>query len=389
MQFSDFYYRYIIYRSLSKLKKGEMFNKQTILQNMEALRRPNGAFIASPSENYSSLWIRDTLYATYAYWYLGDFEKLKQGIWIVFDLFKKHKKKIKVRIASPIYVPGGLIHAKFNSNTLEEITADDKWGHHQLDALGLFLHIVADADFKNMRIIRDEEDLEILELLVAYLRSVEYWLNPDYGMWEECEIQHSSSIGAVVAGLKYVKKQKLVDIRDPLIQLGDKVLNEILPFESREQCLKSHHSHDCDSAQLSLIWPYHVTVKPEKIDEIISRIVNGHKTNGDNHKLLQIHGFNRYWGDDYFRSTEGKYRGISAEWPMFKFWLSIIYSQFHDQVSHEKAVFWFKEGCGDIKDSKIPELYQNGKQNNNTPLAWAHALALIATKYSFSEVSAY
>lgn len=352
------------------------FDKNRILAVMETMRRPNGAFIASQSPGYQALWLRDTLYCALSYWYLNEYEKLKQGVWVVFDLLKKYREKIKLRIASPIDITGGVIHAKYDADTLSEITTDTYWGHHQLDALGLFLHIVADLDFKNIRVIRDDQDVHTLELIVMYLRSVEYWYQPDFGMWEECKIRHSSSVGAVVDGLTRIRNRRIVNIPDSLIRCGEEALKNILPCESKDFCRYPHHNHDCDSAQLSLLWPYNVIANPMKADEVLSRITTGHRTeNGETRPLTQKHGLNRYWGDDYYRSTESRYRGISAEWPMFKFWISIVYSQKHD---HEKALEWFCKGTETIMDDQIPEAYQNGKPNDHTPLAWAHAIALIA-----------
>lgn len=358
-----------------------MFNKEKVLKNMEGMRFPNGAFIASPGPLYTSMWIRDTLYASFAYYYLGEYQKLKEGLWVVFDLFRKYGENLETRIASPADVPGKIIHAKYHPETLEEVTTDEQWSHHQLDALGLFLYIVADLDFKNVSVVRGKEDLEIIQLLIWYLRSVEYWVRPDSGIWEEYRIRHSSSIGSVIAGLSHIRKQHLAIVPDPLIRAGEEALRTILPLESPDLCDKPHHSHDCDAAQLTLIWPYHIVNKREA-EEILRRIVEGHKTGtGESHRLLQKHGCNRYWGDDYYRSLEeGPYQGISAEWPMFKFWISIIYSQFHDE---KNALYWFKEGCQEIVDDLIPEAYTNGKPNDHTPLAWAHAIALIA----FSKLS--
>ncbi|KKR78539.1 MAG: hypothetical protein UU22_C0020G0001, partial [Parcubacteria group bacterium GW2011_GWA2_40_8] len=89
-------------------------------------------------------------------------------------------------------------------------------------------------------------------------------------------------------------------------------------------------------------------------------------------KLVQEHGLNRYWGDNYYRSDNG----ISAEWPMGFFWLSIIYSQMNKV---EEAKHWFERGIAQItKKGDVPELYKNGHPNEHTPLAWAHAMALIA-----------
>jgi GH15 family glucan-1,4-alpha-glucosidase len=362
----------------TRRSKKIVFDKEQVLAQMESLRLPNGAFIAAPTEDYRALWLRDHLYATFAYWYLGEYEKLKQGVRLVFDIFQKYRHKIDLRLTSPIDISSGTIHAKYDAETLGEIT--EYWGHKQYDALGLFLHIVADLDFKNVIVIRGDEDRKTLQDVVFYLRSIEYWQNPDLGMWEECEIRHSSSIGAVVDGLSYIKRRRLAIVADPLIQVGEETLRKILPQESQDRCLRPHHSHDCDAAQLSLIWPYNI-VSREEADIILARLIDGHNSEfprgGESHKLSQTHGLNRYWGDDYYRSNEGKYIGISAEWPMFYFWISIIYSQRHDYKNAER---WFMEGCKEIVDNKIPEAYQNGKPNEHMPLAWAHAIALIAFK---------
>jgi len=355
-----------------------IFDKEAVKRNLESLRLPNGSFIAASTPDYSATWLRDTSYCSFAYWFLGEFQKLKEGMWTVLDFFrdKRHLSRIKIGIASPERIAGGTIHAKYNGTDFSEIADNDKWGHHQLDALGLFLHIVADLDFKNIKILRDERDAEIIELIIYYLRSAEYWHKPDFGMWEECNIRHSSSIGAVVGGLKYIRKQRLAMVPEQLVQYGESALDAMLPNESRDSCSRKHHNHDCDAGQLALIWPYHI-VSQEMARRILARVTDGHHAgNGTYHKLLQRHGFNRYWGDDYYRSDDGQYRGISAEWPMFKFWISIIHSQFHET---EKAIYWFKEGAKEItNDGKIPEAYKNGRPNDQTPLAWAHALALIA-----------
>lgn len=368
-----------------------MFPEKEVLAAFESMRQPNGAFVASLSPEYQAVWLRDQLYCARAYWDLEEYEKLNQSIWVVFDILQRYEKKIKARIGAPVIItttsgrtfgefldlPGTVLQAKY-SPSLEEITPDTGWGHDQLDALGLFLYLAADCDFKNRRIIRSERDLATLELVVHYLRSVEYWHHPDFGMWEECRIRHSSSIGAVLAGLKNTKKQKLAAVYDPLIDLGETALSAILPLESPDRCDRLHHRHDCDAAQLSLLWPYHIIVNPQEADQILSRIIEGHGApENESHRLLQTHGFNRYWGDDYYRSTEGAYKGISAEWPLFHFWISIIYSQYQ---AYDKAARWFERGCREIVDGKIPEAYCNGRPNPNTPLAWAHALALIAFK---------
>jgi len=42
---------------------------------------------------------------------------------------------------------------------------------------------------------------------------------------------------------------------------------------------------------------------------------------------------------------------------------------------------WFARGMSTMTpEGDLPELYQNGRPNPNTPLAWTHSLAIIAAK---------
>lgn len=348
-------------------------NRERLLQTMEMLRLPNGAFSASSTPDYSALWIRDHLYMAFSYYYLKQYEMVTQGIQVIFNIFHKQRHKLE-RVIQPrdergrLRIPE-LIHAKYDPITLNEVTRE--WSHHQLDALGLFLHIVADLDFKHIRVIRDRGDREILQLLIFYLQNVQYWNEPDNGMWEECLIRRSSSIGATVGGLSYIQRRGLAVVPNELVTKGRNELHRILPYESRDNCDKVHHNHDCDAAQLFLIWPFNV-IDREMADTLLLRIITGHRSErGENHKLVQPLGINRYWGDDYYRSKNGE----SAQW-QWDFLMSIIFSQRHE---YEKALSWFVRGADRINtEGYITEAFANGKPNDHTPLGWMHALALIA-----------
>ncbi|OHA50390.1 MAG: hypothetical protein A3A97_03505 [Candidatus Terrybacteria bacterium RIFCSPLOWO2_01_FULL_40_23] len=324
--------------------------RKKLLSRMETLRQPNGAFIAAPTADYRACWLRDQVYTIFVYYFISDYEKLIQGMHAVFDIL--HTQRYKMISASPRKGAGEHIHAKYNVVDFSEIT--QQWGHHQLDAIGLFLHMVADLDFKHINVMRDTRDRELITLLIAYLQAVRYWENADFGMWEEDEFVHASSVGAVVSGLLYLYRQEIVYVPENLIRLGRETLHRTLPNE--------YVGRDADMALLSLIWPYNIVSRDIR-EEILSRVKG---------KLVQEHGLNRYWGDNYYRSDNG----ISAEWPMGFFWLSIIYSQMNKV---EEAKQWFERGIAQItKKGDVPELYKNGHPNEHTPLAWAHAMALIA-----------
>ncbi|MBI2450873.1 MAG: hypothetical protein HYV52_00830 [Parcubacteria group bacterium] len=375
-----------------------VFDKEKILKVMESLQNAETkAFLASPPRNpendprwndYAAMWMRDQLFMADAYYYFGMYEKLVESVYPIFNILHNQRHKLE-RISHPRdkngkFITSELIHAKYDAATLKELTCRNsvtghenpiEWGHHQLDAIGLFLHLVADLNFKNIDARRDENDKKILQLLIFYLINVEYWQQPDFGMWEECLIKHASSIGAVVAGLSYIKRRDLATVPEELITFGQNQLFRILPYESQDVCEREHHkwenSHDCDVAQLFLIWPFNI-VGLEMADLLLDRIINGHKAkNGKFHRLVQSFGIHRYWGDDYYRDKNG----VSAQW-QWDFLISIIYSQRHQ---YETAFEWFKRGASRITDDgHIAEAYVDGKPNDHTPLGWMHALALIA-----------
>jgi phosphorylase kinase alpha/beta subunit len=319
---------------------------------LELLRKPNGVFIAASGDDYNACWIRDQLYATLTYFYTGETRKFIEGVRVVFDILGRSQEKIERAICHMPQHGGDYIHAKYHAETFDEVTND--WGHHQIDAIGLFLFMVGLGERHGMRIVRSAQDREVLQLLVSYLAAVRYFEHPDNGMWEEgCEL-HASSIGAAVAGLRIIKEAGLAVVPNSLIRAGEQILFTILPNE----CF----NRDVDMAQLSLMWPYELLSRDME-DVILARVKE---------KLVQSKGLNRYWGDNYYRSANG----VSGEWTMGFFWLSIIYAKRGEYV---EAWYWYNRGMETMTpEGYLPELYQNGNPNDHTPLAWSHALALIA-----------
>ncbi|MCH7598028.1 hypothetical protein IID27_03270 [Patescibacteria group bacterium] len=335
------------------------YREDTLLLNrlehgLAQLRNEKGVFVAALSDDYKACWMRDQLYANFAYYFLNDTKKFKAGIRVVFEMLLNVQPKIEKAICYPPREANNFIHAKYEALTLREFSYG--WGHHQIDALGLFLFMVGFAEEKGIRVILNQDDRDMIQLLVSYLTSVRYWELPDNGMWEEKMELHASSIGSAVSGLEKIKAQGLAMVPYELIYHGKVALFSLLPNETKER--------DRDMAQLSLIWPYNV-IPQEIADIVLKRITQG---------LIQPLGINRYLGDNYYRSDNG----VSAEWTMGFFWLAIIYA---DRGEREEAKKWFERGVHTLTaEGYLPELYQNGRPNKNTPLGWAHSLALIAQK---------
>lgn len=328
--------------------------RDDLLHGLELLRNDRGVFIASPSKDYQACWIRDQLYSTFAYYYLGEIKKFAEGVQVIFDILHQSRLRIEEALSKMPTAGHEFIHAKYHHETLGEIT--DNWGHHQIDAIGLFLYVVGFSHKKGIPVFRSEEDRRLVPLLVQYLISIRYFESPDNGMWEEWMEIHASSLGAAVCALEIIAEEKLAIVPQDAIDRGREALFMILPNETDNRTE--------DMAQLSLIWPYNI-IPREISDIVLKRIIS---------RLVQAKGVNRYWDDNYYRSENG----ISGEWTMGFFWLSIVYSE-RDDITLAKH--WYERGRRTMtKEGYVPELYQNGEPNKNTPLGWAHALAIIAQK---------
>jgi len=322
------------------------------IQILQELREKNGLFLASRREvktGYDKAWVRDNIYCALGLEVI-DAKKAILTYQALFDIFLKHEYKIDHAIKVKPQFAFEYIHARYNPITLEEFY--DDWGNKQNDAIGAFLFKVGDLLDKEFKVIRDENDNRILQKLVFYLNSVEYWHDKDSGMWEEDQEIHASSVGACVAGLK--KISRYVYVPEDLIYKGEVKLNSLLPKESLTKKV--------DLALLSLIYPYNI-VSAKQRDQIL-RNVEKH--------LIRKNGVIRYVGDKYYND------GFEASWTLGFVWLAIIYKQLGQMKKYKS----YLSKTFNVMNSKgeLPELYlSNGMPNENTPLAWAQSMLVIAS----------
>ena len=276
------------------------------------------------------------------------------------------------------------------------------------------------------------EDGEILALFPLYFEAIEYWQDQDSGHWEEDPKIEASSIGAVIAGLKamrklfignsdftrdlttYKGKTVTVNLLDTLIANGEKVLKDILPWES----VQIEEKRRYDSALLFLIYPLQV-VTQEQTNKILDDVTQN---------LQGEYGIARYQGDffwckDYLdipesiRTTISSERekwfrnqgralqvGEEAQWCIFDPIISAIYSlkfqETGEQEFLEKQTEYFNRSLGQLTSEnfylggfKCPELYylQHGKYipNDSTPLLWTQANLLVALKLMHKSLQNY
>jgi GH15 family glucan-1,4-alpha-glucosidase len=327
--------------------------KYVAKKSLERMRYPTGLYGASKlsvSTGYNKAWLRDNVYVAIGLEASQSKEELITCYNALLDILLKHEYKIDWAIKEKPDAKFKYIHARFNPLTFDEF--HEEWGNKQNDAVGAFLFKVGDLYKKGTMVFRDENDLRIVQKLVFYLASIEYWQDADNGMWEENEEIHASSVGACVAGLKAVSK--LVDVPEWLVHRGQDTLNSLLPRESE--------SKKTDLALLSLIYPYNVVTNQQRM-QILENVEN---------ELVRERGVIRYENDQYYSN------GREAEWTFGFPWLALIYKQIGDIERYEH--YMAKTRMAMTWSFELPELYYGGTKqpNENTPLAWSEAMLLCA-----------
>jgi phosphorylase kinase alpha/beta subunit len=326
---------------------------QKSIEILKQMQHPSGLFVAALDKrtHYSrQAWIRDNIYCTLGFEAVEKNKEIVKTYQALLDVFKKHEYKIDWAIVEKPREKWQYIHARFNPETFEEF--HEEWGNMQNDSIGAFLFKVGELESKGIKIIRDKSDERILQKLVYYLNSVQYWCDKDNGMWEEKEELHASSVGACVAGLK--KISKMVDVPLVLIQKGEEALNNLLPRESE--------SKETDLALLSLVYPYEVVTEKQR-EQILESVEKN---------LVRQNGVIRYAGDNYFN------RNGEAEWTFGFPWLSIIYKKLNKP---DKAAHYMRKTLQAVNSAgELPELYyaNSDEYNENTPLGWGQSLMVVA-----------
>ena len=322
------------------------------IQILKNLQYPTGLLGASSkgvNTGYNKAWLRDNVYEALGFEAVQDKKTVIKIYRALLDILLKHEGKIDWAIREKPDARFKYIHARYDPITLNEFW--EEWGNKQNDAIGAILFKIGDLEEKGIKILRNKNDLRILQKLVFYLASIEYWQDKDNGMWEENEEVHASSVGACVAGLK--KISKLVDVPKDLIKKGKETLNKLLPRESETKKF--------DLALLSLIYPYNVVNKKQR-EHILKNVEE---------KLVRERGVIRYLGDRYY-NEDGE-----AEWTFGFPWLSIIFKQLNKPA---KYAYYMRKTIEVMNnDGELPELYfsRSMAHNENSPLGWAQALFIV------------
>jgi len=332
------------------------------LDQVRRLQKPTGVFTASAHNvgtGYDKAWLRDIYFATLGFLETGEIATVQKAAKALLMVFVKHRDKINWAIAHKPHETWQRIHARFNPETFEEYW--EEWGNSQNDAVGEVLNIIVELELRGASIIETDEEREMVQKIIDYLLAIEYWHDPDNGIWEENMEVHASSVGSCVAALKKSQSILWLLVPEEAITLGESALRMLLPRESNAKF--------ADLALLSLIYPFHVTTEEETLE--ILRNVEYH--------LTRDKGIIRYKLDRYYNQNEDGY-SEEAEWCFGLAWLAIIYAERGDK---EKAWHYLERAKATVTEAgQVPELYYShtDKPNDNTPLGWSESMYVVALK---------
>ncbi|XP_077292569.1 putative phosphorylase b kinase regulatory subunit alpha isoform X2 [Arctopsyche grandis] len=309
-----------------------------------------GLFPASPTNDHA--WIRDNVYCILAVWGLSmaykkiadqdedrakayELEqscvKLMRGL-----LMAMMQQKQKVEDFKTSQNPLDSLHAKYSSINGSTVVGDQEWGHLQIDAVSLYLLVLAQMTASGLQIIFSLDEVAFIQNLIFYIESA--YCIPDYGVWERGDKTNhgfpelnASSIGMAKAALEAMNELDLFGARggpsSVIHVLADEaqkcqaVLQSMLPRES--------NSKELDSGLLAIIsFPAFAVDDPQLIEKTRDAIVN---------KLRGKYGCKRFLRDGHKTPKEDPNRlyyepwelrmfeNIECDWPLFFCYLVIDY----------------------------------------------------------------
>ncbi|KAK7863565.1 hypothetical protein R5R35_014068 [Gryllus longicercus] len=379
-----------------------------------------GLFPASSDNNHA--WIRDNVYCILAVWGLSmaykkiaDMDedraktyeleqscvKLMRGL-----LMAMMQQKDKVEQFKSTQNPLDAIHAKYSSSTGQSVVGDSEWGHLQIDAISLYLLILAQMTASGLQIVFNLDEVAFIQNLVFYIESA--YCTPDYGIWERGDKTNhglpelnASSIGMAKAALEAMNELDLFGARggptSVIHVLADEaqkcqaVLQSMLPRESS--------SKELDSGLLSVIsFPAFAVDDPQLIHQTRHAIIT---------RLRGRYGCKRFLRDGYRTPKEDPNRlyyepwelrmfeNIECEWPLFYCYLILDYcfqgnkdAAAEYTAALEEIMIKTEDGVRLVPElyavpsDKVPGEYQEPGSQKRVPLGrcpflWAQSLYLL------------
>lgn len=206
-----------------------------------------------------------------------------------------------------------------------------------------------------------------------------YFFRNTVDLWEEghrktstkMENNHTYSLAACARGL--LLADKIITNRN-WRNAAQQMIERIYAAydKKRKRFLRNHgkiSDPNVDASLLGLVYPFEI-VSPTDIRMI--RTVEAIERH-----IVVDGGVHRYQFDYY--DGEGTAQEGGGAWPILNFWMSLYYTLKGDTQKANAYYWWVVEKIGD--DNLIPEQIFNDFREGIKPLAWSHAMFLIASKY--------
>ena len=364
---------------------------------------PNGAIIAADVFNkiypenvkwYGYVWLRDASFVCYA----CDLLKMHEIPRKFFDWLLK-AEGLKEGIFAHKYYPNGRIVGDFDLNLdFQNVKGNLKkilknylktkvfYIQFQADQLGTLIWAI----YEHSKFENEEKFKEIVEILANSICknwNKTHFKIPSFDLWEEkvalpkLKQVHTYSLASCIKGLECAMQilGEREEWKKTLKQMK-RVLNKCYS-ENLGYFVKTYGKiidETLDSSNVALVWPFEqFNASDERIVKTIEKIIQFNEKNG---------GIYRYQNDKY----DGKIElcdlklGGAGAWPILNYWLSIYFSLKEEKEKALKYFNWVNEKC--LKWEKeykgyLPEQIKEEKPYSIIPLAWSHAMFVIAAKF--------
>nr|CAD7576858.1 unnamed protein product [Timema californicum] len=332
------------------------------------------------------------------------------------------QQKDKVEKFKTTQNPLDALHAKYSSSTGQTVVGDKEWGHLQIDAVSLYLLILAQMTASGLQIVFNLDEVAFIQNLVFYIESA--YCTPldgvlqDYGIWERGDKTNhglpelnASSIGMAKAALEAMNELDLFGARggsssiihvlaDEAQKCQAVLQSSLVLFLSVQSMLpRESNSKELDSGLLAIIsFPAFAVDDPQLIQLTRTAIVS---------KLQGRYGCKRFLRDGYKTPKEDPSRlyyepwelrmfdNIECDWPLFFCYLMLDYCfQGNKEAATEytetleEIMIRTENGMRLVPElyavpaDKVTEEYQNpGSQERiamgRCPFMWAQSLYIL------------
>lgn len=338
----------ILKRSLEVFKAVSLKNGAIVAANVYDQDYPKGV------KNYFYVWLRDASFVSHA----CDLLKIKKIPERFFEWCWKAERFAEEGIFYMRYYPSGKMYGR----------------QFQPDQLGVLLWEI----YNHSEIFSTNKFDDLAKKIAEGLCNS--WkgdcFRRHYDLWEERvasprrKENFTYSLAVCIKGLECALKLVGPDKKweDCLRQMKARIEKA---YDEESRCFvrmfNSEKDRTVDSSLLGLVWPSEVfEAKDVRMVATVEKIIEENSTEGK--------GIMRYKGDNYAGFLRRKEAGA---WPVLNFWLSVYFCLAGNRKEALEYFNWVLERV----EEKLPEQIKNGKPASIIPLAWSHAMFVIAGKF--------